>query len=551
MALIMVFCAGILVCAMTPSLTAMLAEKVEDMTAGGAGENGNPAEQLPEGDLAGEENPVQADPVSGEGDSNWDTGEEQEQPSGDASEAGHGDVRPGINTDWIGDGNQTGYEPPDSETIETPDTVSGRTGYEPVQEEAEQILSEEGEDLEESAGNTGSDISFDPEFYPYYAMLETDMRALYNQIYANAMDMVERFAPVADVNVNQLKTVFEAVYNDHPELFWLETGYSCKYLRSGKCVEITLKYNGAAENPEQAGEAFENRAGEILSEAETLSSAAEKERYVHDRLMESVEYSLGASMNQSAYSALVEGSSVCAGYARAFQYLMQQLGIPCYYCTGFAGEDHAWNIVKLEDSYYNVDVTWDDTETPTYDYFNKSDREFGPTHIRTGLSVYLPACQQEENAAGSGEAVPSADPEAGEADQTEDPGQGLINPNPSEPLVWQSRTPETDLTPEEQRQENLERAGISETDIRDTLQEYYEDCQKLLKEVGKGDQQFTNVIPESLWSSVERAYSNGEYWKGYVEGALESLGAEEFVIQLQVERLGEGYYRLYHNVYTD
>ena len=117
-----------------------------------------------------------------------------------------------------------------------------------------------------------------------------------------------------------------------------------------------------------------------------------------------------------------------------------------------------------------------------------------------------------------GETSPGNPQESG-ADQAE---ETLINPNPSQPLVWQSRTPETDLTQEEQRQENLEQAGISESDIRNTMQEYYEDCRKLL-----------------------------DYWNGYVEEALKELGADDFVIQLQVERLGGGYYRLYHNVYTD
>ena len=64
-------------------------------------------------------------------------------------------------------------------------------------------------------------------------------------------------------------------------------------------------------------------------------------------------------MDQSAYSALVQGRSVCAGYARAFQYICQRLGIPAYYCAGSSGEDHAWNIVKLGDGFYNVDRKYD------------------------------------------------------------------------------------------------------------------------------------------------------------------------------------------------
>ena len=57
---------------------------------------------------------------------------------------------------------------------------------------------------------------------------------------------------------------------------------------------------------------------------------------------------------------------------------MQNLGIPCYYCRGVAGEPHAWNIIKLYDGYYNVDVTWDDSESgERYAYFNLSDAEIG------------------------------------------------------------------------------------------------------------------------------------------------------------------------------
>ena len=97
----------------------------------------------------------------------------------------------------------------------------------------------------------------------------------------------------------------------------------------------------------------------------------------------------------------------------------------------------------------------------------------------------------------------------------------------------------------------MNKAGITEEQVRDTMQEYYEDCQRLLREAGAGDRQFVNVIPESLWSSVERAYSSGDYWKQYVEPIMEELGIENFVIQLQVEDLGGGYYRLCHNIYTD
>ncbi len=303
-----------------------------------------------------------------------------------------------------------------------------------------------------------------------------------------------------------------------------------------------MEYNEAADNLEAAQSSFLASAEKILSGARELSDPYEKEKYVHDALLQIADYDMSAGMNQSAYSALVRGKSVCAGYSKAFQYLLQQLGIPCYFCTGYAGGDHAWNIVKLGSTFRNVDVTWDDTEPATYDYYNKSDEAFAATHARTDLSVWLPACV-ESPAEGDG--------------TTEGTGSIVddhINPNPQKPMEWQeSEEPEEEepeISEEEKRRENLEKAGIREEDVLDTLEEYYEDCEKQLKQAGTGDILFTNVIPESLWPSVERAYSTGSHEKGYVEEALKELDVDHFVIQLQVQRLGGGYYNLFHSILT-
>ncbi len=492
--LIMAGCAGVLVLAFQPSLTEQIADKL----------NG----------------------------------------SGTKMEGGvYTDVQPGININWVNGSGRVNYVIPDSRPGRAPASVSGRTDCDPIKEEAQQVPPEEEDSAAGTApvGNTGAGLTFDEEFYPYYAMLNSDMQQLYCQIYANGQSLVQTFGPVVPVNIAQIKNVYEAVYNDHPEMFWLEGGYSCKYLPDGSCVEITLKYNQTASNLEAAKQDFQLYALRILSGAGAMGTNTEKEQYAHDGLMLAADYDVNAPMNQSAYSALVQGKSVCAGYARAYQYLLQQLGIPCYYCTGYAGEDHAWNIVKLDGNYYNVDVTWDDTEPSTYDYYNKSDRAFAATHMRTGLSVYLPAC-----VTGFGQDTEE------DAGITSDIAE-FINPNPSEPLRWEGNPNsniDMGLTAEEKKQQNLEIAGITEDEVRETMDEYYKDCLRLLKEVGKGDKQYDNVIPESLWNTVEQAYLNGDYKKKYVDEALKELEAEHFVIRIQIKRLGGGYYRIYHNVYT-
>ena len=64
---------------------------------------------------------------------------------------------------------------------------------------------------------------------------------------------------------------------------------------------------------------------------------------------------------------------------------MNKLGIITYYVTGKANnEAHAWNIVKLDNGYYNVDLTWKE--------FNISDKEYAATHERSDYSSQLPTC---------------------------------------------------------------------------------------------------------------------------------------------------------------
>ncbi len=500
--LIIAGCVGMLVCALNPAMTKSLAAALKSLVEGSA-----------PGALVG---------IGG-------GNEEEDIPQ---ESGGNGADLP----DGLQPGN-TVYVAPSTGVTSLPSQVSGRNGYVPIKEEEQQIADNEVSALKNSLdkGDTGSGLAFDAELYPYYGMLKPQLQAIYKQIYANALKCVVSFAPAVDVKVTELKNVFEAVYNDHPELFWLETGYSCKYMRNGDCLEIALQYYPITNKLEAAQTEFQAKAQAIVNGAQGFANQYEKEKYVHDALLSQVTYDENADMHQSAYSAMVNGRSVCAGYARAFQYLMQQLGIPGYYCTGYSGQDHAWNIVKLSDGYYNVDATWDDTVPPTYDYFNKSDAAYAGTHIRQGLSIYLPAC-----GGGAYENLERNSPPVVKLpDQTQEP-----QPEPMKPLVWGGNG-EGDAKKEP---EALRKNGLTSADVLTNITDYYKDCLAKMKQAGAGNQQFVNVVDEVMWIVIEREYTEGNYWAGYVDEALKALGKEGFAIQLQVETLGDGYYRLYHNI---
>lgn len=99
----------------------------------------------------------------------------------------------------------------------------------------------------------------------------------------------------------------------------------------------------------------------------------EKEMEIVKYLCDNVEYDYetcekirnGSQENligATGYGALVNGLAVCDGYSNAFYRLCSVCGIEANIVSGTVdtGEGHEWNMVKLDDGWYWVDVTWAD-----------------------------------------------------------------------------------------------------------------------------------------------------------------------------------------------
>ena len=92
-------------------------------------------------------------------------------------------------------------------------------------------------------------------------------------------------------------------------------------------------------------------------------------------------------LQYTAYAAAVQKKAVCQGYANLFYRLANDAGVDCRIITGKAyngtqTEDHAWNIVRMEDEkYYCLDATWDAGLKPEkYEYFLKGLTSFSRDH---------------------------------------------------------------------------------------------------------------------------------------------------------------------------
>lgn len=140
---------------------------------------------------------------------------------------------------------------------------------------------------------------------------------------------------------------------------------------------FTLAYQTTAEAEAQVDE----KITQVLDKLNVYqSSQYQKICAVHDYIIGNVRYD-DSLEKHSAYDALIGGSAVCQGYALLTYRMLTELNVPTRIITGTGnGGDHGWNIVKIGDRWYNLDVTWDDS-TRSKAYFLKGTGDF-QNHIR-------------------------------------------------------------------------------------------------------------------------------------------------------------------------
>ncbi|MBR3358193.1 MAG: DUF4214 domain-containing protein [Solobacterium sp.] len=87
----------------------------------------------------------------------------------------------------------------------------------------------------------------------------------------------------------------------------------------------------------------------------------------------------------TAYSAIVDKSTVCQGYSSLLYRLALSVGLDCRVVAGDGSTSgsapHGWNIVKVDGAWYNLDSTWDAGNSPeNWEYFLKAASPFKKDH---------------------------------------------------------------------------------------------------------------------------------------------------------------------------
>lgn len=144
-------------------------------------------------------------------------------------------------------------------------------------------------------------------------------------------------------------------------------------------LTLDVVYKCSSEEEKKLDKAIKNA---IKTLELTDKTDYEKVKAIHDYIINNVSYDITLQRN-SAYDALIEGFAVCEGYAMAAYRMFTEAGLEARIISGVGNDvPHAWNIVKVDGKWYNIDLTWDDPVTNTgesmltYDYFLKSTKDF-------------------------------------------------------------------------------------------------------------------------------------------------------------------------------
>ena len=238
-----------------------------------------------------------------------------------------------------------------------------------------------------------------------YTLLSFNEQNIYREI----LGLIESYQSewsFSQVSFDCITKVYRAVLEDHPEYFWLSSGCSGTTKTYGSQITVFFRpeMNAEIRQVPNMRRRFNDYVEDLIRKAKYQTSQLyEQILFLHDYLVTNTDYVLNSSHCYDSYGCLILHKAVCAGYAAAFQVLMQKLGVECGRVTGWSSSErsgdvsHVWNYIKLSDGYYYIDVTWDDpivnngaaSDNLSHDFFCVDLNEMRLTH-RFASDQFIP-----------------------------------------------------------------------------------------------------------------------------------------------------------------
>lgn len=231
-------------------------------------------------------------------------------------------------------------------------------------EDSGAVSARELEDVEQAPAEAVDGLKEEQTQAFHYNRLSEPEQKLYGEILYILQEHLEDIQ-ISTTDSEEVEKVFQCVLNDHPEIFYVE-GYTLTRYALGeelKMMTLSGTYSMTPETIEAKKQLIDSYVNQCFASLPTgEGSQYAIARYVYEYLIENTEYDAGAPDNQNICSVFITHRSVCQGYAKATQYLLQKAGIEATLIMGTVqnGEGHAWNLVKLDGENYFMDTTWGD-----------------------------------------------------------------------------------------------------------------------------------------------------------------------------------------------
>lgn len=243
-------------------------------------------------------------------------------------------------------------------------------------------------------------LSVEEEMYrPVYENLSPKEKSVYTALYRGISEQKENIPLPYELSGEEYSKVYCILEKQEGEFFYLDSVYyTANKVRDARVVYRDLKTLDEQKRKLE-NEVRKAADGALNSDDYYLA------RYINDYIVNKCTYITGEDREyaSTAYGCLVEGEANCEGYAKAFNLLAAEMGLKSALITGETdtGENHAWNQVKVGVNWYNLDVTWADTDgfgDIRKMYFLCDDATFEKTHYAdTTLFDPFPCGKSDDN----------------------------------------------------------------------------------------------------------------------------------------------------------
>lgn len=232
-----------------------------------------------------------------------------------------------------------------------------------------------------------SDVAyFEEKSYLRYEQLNELQKTIYNEVYQGIQEYKDDISLSRNITEEDLSIIYDAIIGTADfEMVCPTRKYDYKYdSLTGNVYNVDPNYEVSLEVKDTMLESVDTTANSIIAQTVGLDEF-QTVRFFHDYIIKHCSYDDSGENYGNAYGALIEGKAVCEGYARAFKYLCDKVGIPCELVNGYADVEHMWNLVRINGDWYQVDLTWDDPKNHdgdyiSYTYFNITTNEILKDH---------------------------------------------------------------------------------------------------------------------------------------------------------------------------